>query len=93
MNKAEVQTAFLHLMNCINHDSCDHVDCVYFNSLKDMETVKEFIKEAEVIIRCKECRYYSQDNVGNEGWCYFMETDVNDDDFCSKGRYYGEKEE
>ena len=32
------------------------------------------------IIRCKDCHQYKP------GWCYLHEINMNDDDFCSRGK-------
>ena len=41
----------------------------------------EYVQE---LIRCKECKRF-----GDEGWCFWRDVAIKDDDFCS----YGERED
>lgn len=40
--------------------------------------------EPEIIIRCKDCIFYSRPRVNNSAWCSECRMAVNEDEYCSR---------
>ena len=50
------------------------------------EKIEAIIKEAQPIVRCKDCKYWDYEVDNDVGFCVRTEDcDWNADDFCSRG--------
>lgn len=82
------------LQTCLNHDSCENIDCEYFNTFEDLKSLLEWLKDAyRPIVRCKDCRYHYKRKDESETWdsCLLWKVDIYNDFYCANGEIYDGK--
>lgn len=68
MTKEEAKVVIQKLRSCIEHDTCENIDCAYFGMLNELDTLLEYVENAEPIIRCKDCKWYNSGKNGVDAW-------------------------
>ena len=76
------------LKTCLEHESCEKVDCEYFNTFEDLKGLLEWLEtEHAPIVRCKDCRFHRKGRNEVDSWntCLLWKAEIYDEFFCASG--------
>ena len=68
------------LATCLEHDSCENMDCEYFTTFEDLKGLLEWLKTySSPNVQCKDCRYQRNSK------CLLWKAEIFDEFYCKNG--------
>ena len=93
ISKNEAKEIIHRIYDCVNNETCEMTDCAYFNSLKDLEKLLEYVENSSPIVRCMDCKWCKGGKNGIESWKTCSYRQGNHDTFDIFYCFAGELEE
>ena len=93
MTKDEALAIINRLQECIEHDSCEKMNCLYFNTFEDLKGLAEWLEIKQDNVCCKDCRYHDKGSNEVDSWnrCLLWKADVYDEFYCRNGEIFDGK--